>query len=217
MRTLQTYDNINILRIHLSDYFFRTPLEHWYFCGNWRTGKYNVSHLSDALRYLTLFKYGGYYFDLDIIMMKPVSHLRNFVALETGSILGAGAMHADLRHPIFNETIQEFRDNYRRDLWGHNGPLLITRVLKKSCPDLRNCTIFSVLPAESFYPISYTAWRKYFAEEPLSLFQWEESIGAHVWNKLSRTTTVIKNSRQAYVQLAQKNCPRIFAIADKIF
>ena len=215
MRALQEYGNINLVQINLDDYFFNTTLERWYFCTNWRNSRYAVSHLSDALRYLTLFKYGGYYFDLDFIMMKPVSSLGNFVGLESKNVLGAGAMHADLGHSVFQQTIQEFRGNYKRDAWGYNGPLLITRVLKRSCPDLHNCTTFNVLRKEIFYPVSHTEWKYYFSEEPS--VRLEKSIGIHVWNKLSGAATAIKNSSQVYVRMARKNCPRVFAVADALF
>lgn len=32
-----------------------------------------------------------------------------------------------------NECIQEIRSNFRGDIWSHNGPGVITRILKKIC------------------------------------------------------------------------------------
>ena len=217
IRALRTYGNINLLQIQLADYFSDTPLENWYFCNSWRSGKYSTSHLSDALRFLTLYKYGGYYFDLDFVMLRSVSDHRNFVGLESIKTLGSAAMHADFQHPIFNQTILEFRDTYNTNLWGHNGPLLITRVLNRSCSNLHNCTTFNVLPTEIFYPVSYQNWRTYFSTKLVSSFKWNKTVGVHLWNNLSKGEAVVKNSKQVYAQLAMKNCPRVFNVSGAKF
>lgn len=99
--------------IKLSDYFLHTPLEQWYFCTDWNFGRYAVSHLSDALRFLTLYKYGGYYFDLDFVMLRPVTDRRNFTAAESHECIAAGALHFDYRHPIIVDAVNEFRTTYR--------------------------------------------------------------------------------------------------------
>jgi lactosylceramide 4-alpha-galactosyltransferase len=113
MKTLRKYDNIKIYVIKLGDYFIHTPLEQWYFCSTWNYGPYAVSHLSDALRFLTLYKYGGYYIDLDIIMIQPVTHYRNFIGAENENNLAAGAFHVDYLHPVIRMAVEEFRDTYR--------------------------------------------------------------------------------------------------------
>merc|ERR1712071_511545 len=133
IKALRSYTNVRITAINLDNYFLDTALEQWYFCSRWRNGQFAVSHLSDALRFLTLWKYGGYYFDLDFVMLKPMAGYRNFIGAESELFLGAGALHVDYRHPLMQLAVQEFRDHYRRNYWGYNGPELITRVLKRWC------------------------------------------------------------------------------------
>ena len=104
---------------------------------------------------------------------------------------------------------------YRRDSWGHNGPSLITRVLKKLCQvenlasvvasdiddvaawrlDEKNrilCNGFLILPSHTFYPIIWQEWQKYFntrQKENENLLNettvLKQSVAIHIWNKMS--------------------------------
>ena len=114
--TVQTlkekYENIRMLEVNLDDYMAGTPLEHWYHCTDWRNGSYHVSHLSDGLRFLTLAKFGGYYFDLDVILVRPLTDYRNFVSMESGDSMSSAALHADYGHPFMQMATEEFPRNY---------------------------------------------------------------------------------------------------------
>lgn len=110
---LRNYPNVNVLEIEPGDLFLGTPLEHWYFSTDWRTGPYVIEHLSDALRYTVLYLYGGYYFDLDIVTMHPVTSYRNFSAAESESYVAIGAMHFDYKHPVIVDLVEEFRASYK--------------------------------------------------------------------------------------------------------
>lgn len=226
MKALEEYNNIRISSIDLDRYFSSSPLEHWYFCTTWNYGPYAVSHLSDALRFLTLYKYGGFYFDLDIIHLKSVtSSFRNFVVADVGKeYLAAGAFHADLKHPVVRLALEEFRNTYSKKDWGYNGPELFTRILQRYC-QVKNvnsmtsgkCHGFRVLPPESFYPIDWLSWRRYF-ERSATTPQWpEEVIGLHVWNKVSAEEPVIKTSDQVYARVARSQCPHVISTAPDVF
>jgi lactosylceramide 4-alpha-galactosyltransferase len=111
----EKYDNIHLISFNLDDYMAGSPLEYWYHCNGWRDGPFHVSHLSDGLRFLTLHKYGGYYFDLDVISVRPVTDLRNFVAAESDDYLGCGVLHADFKNPVMEFlAVKDFATNYRQ-------------------------------------------------------------------------------------------------------
>ncbi|KAI9559843.1 hypothetical protein GHT06_013850 [Daphnia sinensis] len=108
LKTLtENYKNIRIVGLNMDNYLAGSPLEHWYKFTDWRKGRYHVAHFSDGLRLHTLSKYGGYYFDLDIIHVRPVTYYRNFLATENGHVAA--------------------------DAWTHNGPGLLTKVVTKWC------------------------------------------------------------------------------------
>ena len=109
----EEYENIRLISINLDDYMAGTPLEHWYHCINWKKGPYHVNNLSNGLRLLTLTKYGGYYFDLDFVFVRPVTGYRNFVAAQDNYDVNNGAIHSELRNPLMELAIKDFVNNFR--------------------------------------------------------------------------------------------------------
>lgn len=108
------YDNINVNYIHVENLINGTLLENWYYYSTWQTSPYKKAHLSDGLRLLLLFKYGGYYFDLDIIHIRPVGDsLRNFFTLQDQYQVCNAALHSDKQHNIIEISLQGFTQDYR--------------------------------------------------------------------------------------------------------
>lgn len=125
LKLREKYSNIRLVSISLDEYVAGTPLEHWYHCTAWRKGPFHVSHLSDGLRFLTLHKYGGYYFDLDVIVVQPVTYYRNFVgAASDGKYVASGVIHADCGNEIINLAVKEFASNYRLVFYHTCKPIL---------------------------------------------------------------------------------------------
>ncbi|KAK4010373.1 hypothetical protein OUZ56_019519 [Daphnia magna] len=225
------YSNLRFVSINLNDYIAGTPLEHWYHCTDWRQGPFHVSHLSDGLRFLTLHKYGGYYFDLDVIVMQPVTYYRNFVgAAADGQYVASGVIHADRKNTITKLAVEELVRNYRSDIWGHNGPDLLLRVLKNWCEveDLQSmnyvtCRGFNVLPKSSFQPLHHSNAKEFFAHRLVNqttanpVWLTKNVIGVHTFNNLSKGQPIHKNSTQIYTGLARHNCPVIFSAAPDVF
>jgi len=116
---VENYRNIRIRKLHFDGFFAGTPLERWYFCSAWNFGSFPVSHFSEAFRVLILFKYGGYYFDLDIIHLDPIitppHPYKNFVVverLEGEVILGSAVIHAEYQHLFTLIAVEGFQNNY---------------------------------------------------------------------------------------------------------
>ncbi len=82
-KLVEKYANVQFFSLDVSEFMTGTLMEHWYHCTDWRRGSFHVNNLSNALRLLTVYKYGGYYFDLDVISVRPVTYYRNFVAAES--------------------------------------------------------------------------------------------------------------------------------------
>ena len=105
--------NFQVTSINVGDYITGTPLERWYFCTNWNYGPYPVTHFSDALRFLTIYKFGGYYFDLDVIQLRPLNSLRNFFVAEDRIKVASDVFHSDRGHLFMHLALEEFHTNYR--------------------------------------------------------------------------------------------------------
>ncbi|KAK4010354.1 hypothetical protein OUZ56_019500 [Daphnia magna] len=127
-------------------------------------------------------------------------------------------------------VIQDFLLNFNSTIWGHNGPSLITRALRKWCNvtdiepmDYVPCRGFNVLPTTSFHPVHYGQMKILFvqpwANETDGRLTWltDRIIGVNIWNKLSKNQPIYKNSSQGYIQLARTHCPNVFSIAPNVF
>lgn len=90
MKLLKMYNNIMFFRIHVAKFGRNTPLEHMLASGILNNSSWRVVHTSDVLRFLTLYKWGGVYMDLDVIVMKSFDTLdRNWLARENDYQIGS--------------------------------------------------------------------------------------------------------------------------------
>ncbi|KAK4296514.1 hypothetical protein Pmani_030990, partial [Petrolisthes manimaculis] len=65
-------------------------LEDWYGRRAWQDSYWPQSHFNDALRWLLLWKYGGVYLDLDVVVLRPLTRLTNMAARESHKFVAAG-------------------------------------------------------------------------------------------------------------------------------
>lgn len=87
------YKNVKFFRIHLLKYAEGTPLEKFVAGGALNRTRWRISHASDVLRYLSLYKWGGVYLDLDVVVARSFDSLaKNWAARESETAVAAGAM-----------------------------------------------------------------------------------------------------------------------------
>jgi lactosylceramide 4-alpha-galactosyltransferase len=70
VKRMLSFPNVRIWKLVISDYIKGTPLETWDFMGKIRSSNWPVVHASDVLRFITLWKYGGTYLDMDFVIQK---------------------------------------------------------------------------------------------------------------------------------------------------
>lgn len=95
------YKNVHFKYLNMHEFSKNTPLEAWLLTDKLEKSRFKISHTSDALRFLTLWKFGGTYLDLDVIVTKPTD-LRNFACAESQKFLNAAVLDLD------NEVGKEF-------------------------------------------------------------------------------------------------------------
>lgn len=141
--------------------FNNTPADRWLRdmrVGSRDPGDINFSqNLSNIMRLLVLYRYGGIYLDSDIIVLKNLSRLSNAVGaqssdLQTGkwSRLNNAVLIFDRKAPSVYSFIEEFTRTFNGSKWGHNGPYLVTRVVKR----IKGNAV-AVLPPRAFYPVNW--------------------------------------------------------------
>lgn len=134
------YGNIHDFVLNLDETFTNTPLQKWWF-GNQLSNKnwyFRASHLSDALRYLLVYRYGGFYFDMDTITLKdlePLSKYNGFTATNEDPkiMVGSGFFHFYKNHPLLLQAVKNFSTYYNASIWGSVGPLLARDVTMRYC------------------------------------------------------------------------------------
>ncbi|XP_063240329.1 lactosylceramide 4-alpha-galactosyltransferase-like isoform X2 [Bacillus rossius redtenbacheri] len=228
-RELLAYPNVHIRHVNVERYLRGTPLEELYTSGALRRSYWPVSHASDVLRFLTLWRYSGTYLDLDVVLTKPLDNMRNFAGAESPSNVAVGAINMaddELGRRVANECVHDIKESFRGDVWGHNGPGVMTRVLKRLCGVNKavkmtpaKCGGFRVHPPSAFYPVSWSEWQLYFQEagSDKTMARLRDSVAIHVWNKLSSKEGVRVGSRQPYGLIARRHCPRVYERSAPVF
>ncbi|KAK9883260.1 hypothetical protein WA026_001446 [Henosepilachna vigintioctopunctata] len=232
LKALMSYDNVRINHLNYENYMKGTIVEELYSKGIIENSPYALEHASDILRFLTLWKYGGIYLDLDVIVLKSFETLPpNFTGCETffnlgAGILGFGPSDEDGGHIMAAEILEDLKDNFNGSSWGFSGPGVVTRLALKHCKTNetkilcgRICDDYNIYKIEKFYPLAWSSWEKYFNEKDtkLTLKQTKDSHIIHMFNKLSYSRKIPLNSISAYTTFAKKYCPKVFQQCDTNF
>ncbi|KAL5730221.1 lactosylceramide 4-alpha-galactosyltransferase [Ranunculus cassubicifolius] len=193
--------------------FKNTPAESWFLelkKGNIDPGEVPFGqNLSNLLRLAILYRFGGIYLDTDVIVLRPLDHFRNIIGAQTMDLqsgnwsrLNNAVMIFDKKHPLVYKFIQEFTDTFNGNIWGHNGPYLVSRVVSGLgyTPGFN----FTILPSLAFYPVNWNRVQSIFhAPTDAGHSKWmsrklrqirENSFGVHLWNKESKRLKVGKGS-----------------------
>lgn len=116
-----------------------------------------AQNLSNLLRLLVLHRYGGVYLDADVVVMRKLTGLNNTIgaqAADTGTgrwvRLNNAVLIFDKHHPVLYKFIEEFSATFNGSKWGHNGPYLVTRVVRRVAG--RAGYGLAVMPPPAFYP-----------------------------------------------------------------
>uniref|UniRef100_A0A1A9ZP82 Alpha 1,4-glycosyltransferase domain-containing protein n=1 Tax=Glossina pallidipes TaxID=7398 RepID=A0A1A9ZP82_GLOPL len=219
-----SYKNVHLRNVNMWTYAATTPMYKWLKDGELFKSSYVFSHTSDFLRYLTLWRWGGTYLDMDTIMLRSIEDMPpNFVGAESTRNLAAGVMNFapdGFGHEIAESCLSDFERNFKGNNWGNNGPGVITRVMRKVCDtetialmfDPKRCKGFHIFDRNIFYAISWEEWRDFFEPEKMekTLSRTDHSYIAHFWNKKSVDFPVKVGIKSAFTTMAEKNCPHVY-------
>ena len=121
---------ITVKRFDLDQWALDTPVEGQLPKLNaWLAEPFGVVNIADLLRLLILHREGGIYLDFnDTMVLKPIDHLRNAIGWEHHGRLCNGVMSFEAGHSFLKQCLDAFFKNYQADVWGAQGPDLLTRV-----------------------------------------------------------------------------------------
>lgn len=230
LKAVMTYPNVFINYIDVKEVSIGSPFEEFIKSGNMSKSNFKIEHTSDVLRLLVLWKYGGTYLDLDMIVRKSFDSVEpNFACLQNDHEVNGAILNFDMDNGrnLLDNFIQNLVNNFNGYYFIANGPALITRVVKKICQtdnmteiaEMENCQGFHVFKKTSCYEISWTERMKFLEEQYAVevIKRLKNSIVVHFWNRLSKTVRLNVNSSAAYIWLAQHYCPKVLDACEEYF
>ncbi|CAF0827672.1 unnamed protein product [Brachionus calyciflorus] len=228
---LKSFKNIFVIKFIPEEIFSNTPLWDWWLSGKVFNSTFMIAHLSDAARLALLWKYGGFYSDLDTITIKNYDPLVNYSG--AGFINGLspslanGVMNFRKSHPFLKLVMENFANDYNPKIWGHNGPTLLRKMMAKYCNVENvyqslyllnrtqftknindrndNCDIF-VYPQEYFYPYNNYQLKYLFESSNLNVTAFIKAYSVHFYGKVSTKYKVDFRLNNIYEHFASSNC-----------
>lgn len=217
------YHNIHFRRINPMEFSKNSPMESFFKTDKIKSSKHLPTHLADILRLVTLYKYGGLYFDLDVVVVKSLAELgENFLGASTNKMLMSGTLQLSgngIGHEFAEACLKDIAKHYRGGTWAGNGPDVVTRGMQKFCETVwvdqmtaDQCKGLRALPKKTFLPIWYPSHKIYFAPSyaRLAYKLVENSYTAHIFNHMNYHLKLFKGGRAPYLTLAEKYCPVVY-------
>eukprot|EP00095_Tigriopus_kingsejongensis_P004077 maker-scaffold1580_size34946-snap-gene-0.9 protein:Tk04077 transcript:maker-scaffold1580_size34946-snap-gene-0.9-mRNA-1 annotation:"lactosylceramide 4-alpha-galactosyltransferase" len=105
-RFLASLANVQILQVDVSKFVEGTLVEHLWASGQVQGSRWFLSNLSNLLRFLLIYEYGGMYLDQDVLCLKRVPDaLSNFVGLVEPKRVASGIFQLESNHPVTNLSL----------------------------------------------------------------------------------------------------------------
>ena len=150
----------------------------------------NWGERADILRYHILYKYGGFYCDMDILAIKsfePLCHgaglivgVSNLPTIEANNaVMGAAPRHPVIKELKKNIVARTSHEGRRLTTISRTGPAYLSRTIQ-NCFTKGLCCDVLVLPIPYFYPLSINYQGKQ-TQDVYDRFVSKESYCAHLW------------------------------------
>lgn len=225
-----SYPNVFINYMDAKRLSVGSPLEGFIKSEKLASSWYKVEHTSDFLRFLVLWKYGGTYLDMDMIVRKRLDLLPpNYACPESEIYVNNAILNFDQREGknLSELFMKALVDNYVPTKFASNGPVLLTSVVKNLCrvdelTDInttKRCQGFNVVKKDSCYPILADEWKLLWRDDQAEkvMQQVKDSMVVHFWNSRSKKKKIDITSNAAYIQIAREFCPKVLATCVDYF
>jgi len=160
-------DSISIYNIDPVKFSENTPIEGFFTSDKLKESMSRFVHSADALRLLLIERYGGFYADLDFVILKSLRDLHNVIAsdqitkeeftnenhLKVGDTVTNAMFHFTKGAPILRIALQNFNKAFQSHVWASGGPDLLHRALLLICGFSPNTPYRSIMMTrERFSP-----------------------------------------------------------------
>ncbi|KAJ3344491.1 Lactosylceramide 4-alpha-galactosyltransferase [Entophlyctis luteolus] len=126
-------DRVKSIALDMDEVFSGTPIQGWWQRDEYTTGQFGQQQVGNALRLALLWKYGGVYADMDIISINSVDGMGRSIAADDKSMINNAFLSFPQNDPFMMVLMEVFVRDYNADVWGFNGPWLVTKVYNGLC------------------------------------------------------------------------------------
>ncbi|CAF3782410.1 unnamed protein product [Rotaria sp. Silwood1] len=220
---LRSYNNIYFVHFNEQDIYFGTLLINLNKTQRKQYINYfSISHMSDFIRTAILYKYGGIYFDLDVIPLKNFQLFSNTVGLETNYGVNVAVLVFEKQHLVLNiqmiKQLETIEKQFHALCWNCLGPLALTDALKSICNQSQlyihekdKCHQIDIQPSYVFYPISYQQILQFFrrSTENVNFLLKNSSIySIHYFHHMTMNIPI--EIMSPFAQIAELFCPNVY-------
>ncbi|KAH8263393.1 hypothetical protein KR044_008248 [Drosophila immigrans] len=220
------YKNVRLRHVNLWRFAADTPIEDWIMKDELFRSKFLTNNISDLLRLLSLYRFGGIYMDMDVVVLRNFEEgTSNFLSAESDKYIAnsvIGLEPSGFGHQLAELFLRSFQENFNGDIWAYNGPRNIFIVMTRVCgtddvnamqKDRQLCQGVKVFNYKAFFEIQGFHWAHFFEPKYANktLQRLKNSYLTHVWNNFSFKRSLRVDSKAAYIQLAELHCPRVLA------
>jgi lactosylceramide 4-alpha-galactosyltransferase len=161
------------------------------------------SHETDLMRYFVLDKYGGWYFDTDVILMRRLDGLQNVIGLEDDHNINGAVIHTTCSSSFASVALKAFFKVYDpKKNWNHVGPKLLTDVVEAIKNDPHQSISLNIANQSAFEPIHYSMMEQALLGPQLNFDK--DSVAFHYNNKISKNV-MDKPSKEGSLQFQLLN------------
>lgn len=223
---LLSYKNLQFAYFSLADMTKASLLKFWYSKNEILKYDKFIPQKSDLVKLLLLWRFSGTYFDLDVVVKKPVNGIgSNFACISKNGLISSAILNLDSK---LSKTVAEksFKSFLNESLQADTENAVLSTVLEKMCNTTNlvemtreNCDGFKVLPAEDCFAIDSPSWGMFFHENYAQDVEeaTKDSFAIRFWDKLSHNTSLSTRSRAPYIRIAEKFCPNVLRASGNSF
>lgn len=154
--------------VSISKCFENTPLRKWFDSPELASAHFRQQNIANALRLAALYKSGGTYLDLDIIPLNKALFDPGLASISkqcevsecgNGFFLNNAFLSFPAHDKFLNKLMEAFVAEFNGNVWGWNGPRLISSLYKRLLCDapagLFDCHKLKILPTERLAPFNW--------------------------------------------------------------
>lgn len=93
-------------------------------------GQGSPSLHSNRFRYATLHQLGGWWIDMDMVLLQAVLPAEDFFFAPQDDMFAVGALKFPLKHPLMEEAVSRFDPGRKNYHWGQTGPRLFNELVE---------------------------------------------------------------------------------------